>query len=256
MGVFGILFLNPFMNHALKEIEQALRPLVKKDPEYKRFRELCTQYPCYGIRLPQLRERFKQGFSFSSLPHKEQVPIWNYIWKQSKHHEAMTFPLFYFESRKKKNDISDWKILKTWIEQIDGWEHGDRLAGIYSYLFECFPEQLFPTFIQCNKAKNPCKRRNSLLPLIFYASSKRSYPPVQMILSLVKPLILDKDPYVQKAVGWTLRECHTLYPKPTFSFLKNHLLQLSASSYSYATERLTKPEKILLQTKRKEKTRS
>lgn len=241
------------MQNYLQEIEQALKPLVKNDPDYKRFRELCTHYSCFGIRLPQLRSLFKKGFSFSHLSHEEQVPLWNSIWKQSKQHESMTLPLFYFEARKRKNNLSDWKLLKTWIEQIDGWEHGDRLAGIYAHLFERYPEKIYPTLVKWQSSKNPWKRRNAILTLIYYASPKRSYPSVEKILPLLKPLLSDKNPYVQKAVGWTLRECGTLYPKPTFAFLLFHIQELSATAYSYATERLTFLEKQHLQTKRKEK---
>ena len=249
-----LMMILQIMKHYLKEIEHALKPFAIKKSDYKRFRELCTNYPCFGIRLPQLREILKKGFSFSQLPHEEQVKIWDCIWKHSDNHEVMQFPLFYFEARKKRNDLKDWKIVKTWINRIDGWEHGDRLASIYTHLFEKYPEKIYPTLIAWHKAKNPWKRRNAILTLIYYASPKRSYPPVTKILPLVKPLISDKNPYIQKAVGWTLRECHTLYPKETYQFLTDHITKLAATSFSYATERLSKKEKDLLKKKRNKKT--
>jgi 3-methyladenine DNA glycosylase AlkD len=247
------------MQHHLKEIEQKLNPYAAKvDKPYADFRKLCTNYDVSGIRLPQLREVFQEGFSFSDLPHDEQVPIWDYVWKHSNNHEVMQMPLFYFEARAKKNlnTLKDWKALKTWIDQIDGWEHGDRLAAIYAVLYEYNRDALYPVWQKWNKNKNPWKRRNGLLALIYYASPKRTYPPLTKVLPLVKPLITDPDPYIQKAVGWTLRECYKLYPQKTYQFLTKEILNLSATAFSYSTEKLTGEEKQILKQRRKSKKRS
>jgi 3-methyladenine DNA glycosylase AlkD len=244
------------MQKYIKEIEQKLAPCAKTaDKPYADFRKLCTNYEVFGIRLPQLREVFLAGFSFSHLPHEKQVPIWDYIWKHSNSHEVMQMPLFYFEARarKNKNTLKDWTVLKTWIDRIDGWEHGDRLAAIYSILYEHNRNALYPVWQKWNKSKNPWKRRNGLLALIYYASPKRTYPPLSKVLPLIKPLIADPDPYIQKAVGWTLRECYKLYPKKTYQFLNQEILNLSATAFSYSTERLTKAEKERLKEKRKKR---
>jgi 3-methyladenine DNA glycosylase AlkD len=244
------------MQKYLKEIEQKLIPYAAKaDKPYADFRRLCTNYDVYGIRLPQLREVFGKGFLFSHLPHDEQIIIWNFIWKQSKNHEVMQMSLFYFEARARKNlnTLKDWSVLKTWIDKIDGWEHGDRLAAIYSILYEHNREALYPVWQKWNKSKNPWKRRNGLLALIYYASPKRTYPPVSKVLPHIKSLIADPDPYIQKAVGWTLRECYKLYPAKTYTFLTKEILNLSATAFSYGTERLTKEEKEKLKEKRKQR---
>ena len=244
------------MKKYLQEIEQQLAPFARKaDKPYKDFRQLCTNYAVYGIRLPELREVYQKGFSFSALTHNEQSKIWDYVWKHSNNHEVMQMPLLYFEARakKNKNTLQDWKVLRTWIDRIDGWEHGDRLAAIYTILYEHNRNTLYPIWQKWNKSKNLWKRRNGLLALIYYASPKRTYPPITKVLPLVKPLIADPDPYIQKAVGWTLRECYKLYPKKTYAFLDKEILNLSATAFSYGTEKLTKEEKTQLKEKRKKK---
>ncbi len=237
-------------NNFLQEILDTLKPLADPDTSYHAFRKKCTRYSCWGIRLPYLRAIYKKGFSFSHKSHEAQSKIWNSIWRKSPIHEVMHLPLFYFEERKHKLTPKDWKLLTTWISRIDGWEHSDMLSKIYSFLLERFPKLVYPTLKQWNHSPNPWKRRNSIVPLILYASPKRTYLPASHILPLVKSLLKDTDPYVQKAVGWTLRECHTLYPKETLTFFHTHTRTLSAIAFSYATERLTPSEKQSLKQKR------
>jgi len=239
-----------FKKTPLKEVLNALKPLAKPDTDYNAFRKKCTHYPSWGIRLPDLRAVYEKGFSFSHEPHEVQSKIWNNIWREAPVHEAMHLPLFYFEERKDKLTPKDWMLLKTWISRIDGWEHSDMLSKIYSFLLERFPKLVYPTLKTWNHSPNPWKRRNSIVPLILYASKKRTYLPASHILPLVKSLLKDPDPYIQKAVGWTLRECHTVYPKETLKFLEAHIHTLSATSFSYATERLAATEKQSLKQKR------
>jgi 3-methyladenine DNA glycosylase AlkD len=238
------------MPSPLQEVLKALKPFANPSSPYNAFRQKCTRYPSWGIRLPDLRALYKKGFSFSCTSHKEQAALWNTIWKTAHVHEVLSLALFYFEEHKKALTSHDWNILKTWISRIDGWEHSDALSKIYSFLLERFPHLVYPTLKQWNTSPNSWKRRNSLVPLIFYASSKRKYLPPSRILPLVKSLLKDTDSYVQKAVGWTLRECHTLYPKETLLFLHSHIRILSATAFSYATERLTPREKQSLKQKR------
>jgi 3-methyladenine DNA glycosylase AlkD len=78
---------------------------------------------------------------------------------------------------------------------------------------------------------------------IYYASKKRTPPPLKTVLSLITPLLGDKDLYVQKGVGWQLREAYKLWPRPTLAFIESHILELPAITFSYATERLSSQNK-------------
>lgn len=234
------------MQNHLLEVEQKLKHHKIHDPEYKAFREKTTNMKVLGHRLPVMQKLVKDGFSFYSKTEEEILKIWNFIWKNHDIHEMLYLPLFYYRNNKNKLSLDHWKVMKNWINKIENWEHGDSIAGIYSYFYEMYPDKIYPTLKQWNKSKNPWKQRISILSLIFYASKNRKAPPLSKVLPLVEPLIGHKDKYVNKAVGWTLRECYKLYPKPTFAFIKKHIKKLSASSFSYATEKVTKKEKAEL----------
>lgn len=234
------------MRNAIQEIEAVLRPLgnekrKKIDEWYEK-----SSFEHLGIPVPIQRAVSKRGFSFSHLPHEEQRRIWDHVWKHSNVKEAMRQALFYFARHKKHLTPADWRILKTWVERIDSWPHSDYLSDLYSHLLERHPKLIYPTLKAWNKSGNPWKRRTSVVSLIYYMTPKRKAPAVGKILPLVKNLLHDADDYVRKGVGWTLRECGHIYPEETWRFLKEHAQDLSAVSFSYATERLPKSKKAEL----------
>ncbi|MBU1705375.1 DNA alkylation repair protein, partial [Patescibacteria group bacterium] len=197
------------------------------------------------------RQAFKHGFSFSHLPHEQQAKIWDYIWQHSKNFEVMKQPLFYFESRIKQNDLSDWKILKTWVNKIENWEHADNYCKIISDLHERYQAKIYPTLKLWNKSKHLWTRRASIVSLFLYSTCRLKQPQFKKVIALIEPLISSDHHYLHKAVGWTLRECHNVYPKQTYQFLEKHIKDLAPATFSYATEKFSPAQKTKLKAIRK-----
>ena len=68
---------------------------------------------------------------------------------------------------------------------------------------------------------------------------------------MVKPLLKDSHVYVQKGVGWTLREMGNVYPAQTKKFVKQNCLKLSSIAFTTATEKWAEKEKAPLKQARK-----
>lgn len=205
-----------------------------------------------GLRVPHLREVFKSGFSFSHHEQKQVAEAWNYVWKNSDCYEVMSLALaWYYQPKQKPFLKSAWPELKTWSVRIDNWAHADTLCGIYSRILEEDPKTVYPVLLEWNNSKNPWLRRMSLVSLIFYSSAREKYLPAQKILKLVQNRLTDEDYYVQKGVGWTLREAHNVYPKETMAFIEKHIRQLSAIAFSAATEKVSVKQKTFLKKLRK-----
>ena len=239
------------MDKYLKEVEKVLKKTATHDPDYANFRSKCTNHKVLGHRLPVLHELDRKGFSFYKLPKQEVLSAWTHIWNSSKYHEAMYLPLFYYRRHLKDLDKKTWQVMKTWIDRVENWEHADALCALYSVMLERFPKLVEPTLRKWNRSKNPWKKRASVVSTIYYASKNRKAPPLKLVLELAQPLIEHKDPYVQKGVGWQLREAYKLHPKQTLAFLKKHNTRLPATVFSYATEKLDKKTKTQMKTKRK-----
>jgi 3-methyladenine DNA glycosylase AlkD len=239
------------MNKHLLEVEKALKTTVIDDPAYANFRSKCTNLKVLGHRLPLMHEIEEDGFSFYKLSKQDILKTWTYIWNNSEYLEPMYLPLFYYRRHLNDLDKKAWKTLKAWVNRVENWEHADALCALYSVLLERFPKLIEPTLRTWNKSKNPWKMRCSIVSTIYYASKNRKAPPLKLVFELATPLIKHKDPYIQKGVGWQLREAYKLDPKRTLAFINKHLLDLPATAFSYATERVPKDEKAKMKAKRK-----
>ena len=235
---------------SLEETERVLKAHYIFDPAYKAFREKTTNLHVLGLRLPVIQKIEQAGFSFYPKKDEETLKEWDMIWNRSQIHEAMSLPLLYYRRHKQELSPVHWKTMRTWIKRVENWEHADSLCYLYSLLYEKYPDLVEPTFKQWNRSKNPWKRRASVVSTIYYVRKNRKAPPIKIVLSLIEPLIQDKNPYVQKAIGWQMREAYKLWPEEILLFLKKHLLDLPAITFSYATEKLSKKEKKIFKRKR------
>ncbi|MCR4313914.1 MAG: DNA alkylation repair protein [Candidatus Uhrbacteria bacterium] len=228
----------------LIEIESRVRALPI-DPTYKTFSEPVakTRLPYLAIRLPDLQRLIRDGFSFYDKSDKEILRIWGQVWNRAFLHETMTLPLLYYRWKSSTLTPAHFKTFKSWMDKIENWAHADQLCQLFSILYERYPKLVEPTLKQWNRSKNPWKRRASVVSTIYYANKKRMPPSRQTVLALVKPLLRDMDPYVQKGVGWQLREAYNLWPREILQFFESHVLELPAITFSYATEKLTKKDK-------------
>ncbi len=68
---------------------------------------------------------------------------------------------------------------------------------------------------------------------------------------MVQPLLKDENYFVQKGIGWTLREMWNVYPTETLAFLKAHITDITATAFTAAIEKLDVTEKQQLKEMRK-----
>ncbi len=203
----------------------------------------------FHIRVPAIRQLVKQGYGFFDLQAVEVISHWNYIWKNSQWYEVAHQALYYYQH--KFISKAEFNKIKSWVSRCDCWEHSDDLSKIYAQIVEDNPDWILPLYEKWNRAGSPWKRRQSIVGLIEYASKRKTILPFNKLIRFVEPLLDDNDYYVQKGVGWTLREIFNVYPAETTIFLTSHVKLLSPIAFSSATEKLSKESKALLKVKRK-----
>ena len=103
-----------------------------------------------------------------------------------------------------------------------------------------------PTLRRWNRAKNPWMRRQSVVALIEYADRRAHFLPFEFMIRQVEALLDDDDYYVQKGVGWTIREIGHAYPEPTWQFLVQHAARLAPQAWTGATKKLDPDRKAAL----------
>ena len=126
---------------------------------------------------------------------------------------------------------------------MNDWGYCDALAKINTKVLETYPTEVYRQLATWNKDKNLWKRRQSVVSLLYFSRTKKDYLPFSKIAALVEPLLSDKEYYVQKGVGWALREMHTVYPKETMPFIQKHIKSISAIAFTIAIEKMSVAEK-------------
>jgi len=227
---------------ALKQVESALTEMSGFKPKKDFFR--------HSLSVPSVRKHLKAGFSFTadSSPAKD-LQNWDYIWKNAKSFDAMSMALYFYQHRSLTK--KEYLKIKTWINRCTCWEHSDDLSKIYAQVVEEHPEWIVKDLRTWNKSKFLWKRRQSVVSLLEYASKRNRTLPFDELISFVKNLLLDEEYYVQKGLGWTLREIYNVYPAKTLKFINNNLALIAPTAYSAATEKIEKPVKRELNQKRK-----
>ncbi|MEI8027967.1 MAG: DNA alkylation repair protein [Pseudomonadota bacterium] len=205
-----------------------------------------------GLRMPDLHTSLKNGFSFSHLESREVAKIWEQVWSHSDCFEVMTAALLWFHHPKQRLELRQyWPILKKMSGKVDNWAHADGLSGIYAHILEDDSKNVLPVFEKWNQSKKPWLRRLSIVSLFYYSSHRERYLPVKKVLSLVKTQLQFDHYYVQKGVGWVLRESYNVYPKETFAFISEHIHILSAHAFSTSIEKMSVSQRQILKEKRR-----
>ena len=191
----------------------------------------------YGeITVPTTRKIFRSGFSFTTKDHGE-FRIWHYIYQKSEVFEAKSMALMHFRALPNDLLLEDVKLLGSLVDHVDNWAHSDELSHIYARLLEHSPKKVWPLLKKWNKSKNLWHRRQSVVGMLNYARQRKKTPPVKDMLKMIEPLLHDESFYVQRGVGWSLREVYNVDPKAQVAFVKKHLHKISSIAWAAAAER-------------------
>lgn len=241
------------MNFAQYEAEvyAKLKPLG--DPSRSAFTKnyMKSQLEFLTIKVPVMRQIAREGFSFYDRSPEEILAIWNAVWFSSSCFEVMCIPLFYYDRQGRKISPATWPTLSTWSKHIENWAHSDSLASIYSYLLAQNFDEVYKVLQEWNKAENQWLRRLSMVSLIHYSGKKAVFLPLDKVLPMLENCLDDERPYVQKAIGWVLREANYVYHTEISAFIEQHLADLRGIAFGAATERFSATERSILIERRK-----
>jgi len=238
--------------HALQSAKAADK--VSGIQDLKKY--IGTAYDFIGLSVPLQRAVFKKGFSFSKLPLPEQLQIWNELWLHSDNYEILSQCLYFTEYNRTRLDaLQLWKVVRGWVKKIDNWAHSDGLSDVYAHLLECLPKEVYQQYVRWNHAANPWERRQSLVGMLLYSKKRVHLLPADQMLPLVANLLQDEHYFVQKGLGWTLREIGNVYPQEALDFLRRHVGDISSVAFTAAIEKLDPVQKDLLKQQRKARRR-
>lgn len=244
-------------NKYTKEVEDSLSHLsLKHDKEKaeKLKRYLGTHLTVYGLDSKTQIELCKKGYTFYSDNKEVVFSSYHDVYHASQSHEGKNQAFIYLDKNFKHISVkTQLELLPTWVEKVDNWAHSDYLSKFLTRLVENNETQkaMLTKVKLWNKSDNLWERRQSLVALYYYARTKKEFVPFELSTKLISNLIDDKEYYVQKAVGWTLRESYNVYPKQTYKFIEENIKWIKPAAFTTCLEKMSDKQKLVLKQKRK-----
>jgi len=203
--------------------------------------------------VPTHRKASKHIYSFSESDFEQQLAIWDEIWRNSDDFWVKVHAFFFLERNMNKPVALQamWPVIVKWQDQVDDWPLCDALSKVYTKVLAAAPAKVYAQLKKWNNDQDPWKRRQSVVSLLYYSRTKKTYLPFGKIEKLITALLRDKEYYVQKGVGWTLREMYTVYPERTFPYLTEHVKSISSIAFTIAIEKMSLQKRAELKALRK-----
>ena len=245
------------INKYTKEVEDTLNRLsIKNDKEKaaKLKKYIGTNLNVLGMVSKAQVDAHKKGFSFYYEQKEQTFLVYHEIYTQSNIFEVKNLAFIFLDKHHKHIPLkTQLKHLPQWVKQVDNWVHSDSLSKFISRLIEdkSTQQEILATIKKWNFSKNLWERRQSLVALYYYARTKKEHVSFELTEQLVSRLLKDKEYFVQKAVGWTLRESYNVYPKQTYQFIEENIKHISPTAFTTCLEKMTEKQKLTLKQKRK-----
>jgi 3-methyladenine DNA glycosylase AlkD len=137
------------------------------------------------------------------------------------------------------------------VNRIDNWAHSDGLSNYYSKMFLAFPQEVYSKLLSWSDSDNSWERRQSVVVIAYIMRNKKPLLTFEESIESIEKLLMDKEYFVQKGIGWALRETGRHYPSEQLNFLYQKATQLSSTAFATATEKIDPLEKGNLKVLRK-----
>lgn len=223
------------IEQSLKEIAAQLRQHRASNPFD--FDIYNTSLEVWHVPMPLQRRCFRAGYSFAGRPERDQERIWIANWEQSRVLELRMQSLLYFEAMPVVQLAARWRRMRQLAAGLENWAESDLLSGLIAKVREHDADSVMPVLYQWNTSKQFWLRRQSLVSLFYYQRQRKLHPMASDVFALLTPLLGDREHYVQKGVGWTLREAMQVYPEQTLAFVEQHCEVLSSVAFTTVMEK-------------------
>jgi 3-methyladenine DNA glycosylase AlkD len=194
--------------------------------------------PYYGVSSPQIDVICKRVFAEHSL---DSCREWSAailgLWRGARYREER-YAAIRLISLKRHRECWTPELMPVLEEMIvDGawWDYVDAVAHVVGELLRSHPKQMKPLMREWSRDENTWKRRVSIICQI---SFKRD-TDLELLYANIEPNLADKNFFIRKAIGWSLRAYAWTNPKEVARYVREHEAQLSGLSRREALKNIS-----------------
>ncbi|PIC63837.1 DNA alkylation repair protein [Sporosarcina sp. P13] len=214
------------MNDSLKPYIQELVHIFSEhaDEDYAVWSKnyVRNQFDFLGIRTPIRRKLIKQFIKENGLPQNDKLKDIIFSLWDLPEREYQKAALDILEHTKKNLTTDDMSWLSTLIVKKSWWETVDVLSpNIFGYMFLTNPETIPIYADKWIESENIWLQRSAILYQLKY---KEKTDEERLFRYILRRASSDEF-FVQKAIGWVLREYAKTQPNHVKNFVNQHSLK-------------------------------
>ncbi len=210
----------------IKELSEAFELVADKEHALRAAAYMKNNFIFFGIYTNRRREISNTIIKhFNYFSEKNLVSLVKELYKQPKREfQYVAIELIAFHKKywtKETIDLAEFCLIhKSW------WDSVDHIASlILGPYFKKFPEQIMPFTKAWNESENFWLQRSSIM----FQKSYKQETDTELVSKYILNVKENKEFFVQKAIGWALREYGRTNPSWVKKFVeKNNLTGLSA----------------------------
>jgi 3-methyladenine DNA glycosylase AlkD len=194
------------------------------DAEYAEWSKnyMRNQFEFLGIRAPIRQKLTKQFFKEQGVPSHDQLEkVVQILWNMPER-EYQKSALDLLEKSKKSLCSTDLTWLEALLVSKSWWDTIDVLSPhIMGHLFQTYPE-LIPQYAdRWIESENFWLQRSAILYQLYYKSNTDE----ERLFCYILKRVDSQEFFVQKAIGWALRQYGKTNPESVKTFVAQHELK-------------------------------
>lgn len=200
----------------------------KKAPAMQAY--MKSTMPYLGVQTVALRKVCKEFFGdadFANAKTWERLVL--ELWSRAKYREERYAAIHVLEDKRALafQKPTSMKLYEKLIVEGAWWDYVDVIASHrVGYLLATFPNPMRRKLLTWSKGTNLWKRRTAILAQLSF----KDRTDLNFLYSCIAPSLGSKEFFLQKAIGWALRQYAWTDPKEVRRYVKEQGLRLSPLS--------------------------
>jgi len=214
--------MNASIDYILSELSSSFEENSNDDNAIKMEAYLKGQFKLYGIKAPLRKAILKPFYPEVKLLNRDDFKVLiNKLWDED-HRDHQYAAMEFLQKNKKKLDANDVPFIERFIVTKSWWDSVDMLAShMVGHLFRSNMDLRNKWIEKWMLSDNIWLQRTCLIFQLKYHK--------ETDLDLLKSLILELKPinefFIQKGIGWALRDHSKEHPQVVMDFIKKNKIE-------------------------------
>jgi 3-methyladenine DNA glycosylase AlkD len=200
----------------------------KKAPAMQAY--MKSAMPYLGIQTPELRAIFSRLFAAHPI---ETAADWQgaclRIWREAQFREERyaAIALAGFRLYRPFQTLETLVMYEEMIVSGAWWDFVDAIASKrLGALLSAYPGRMRKTMLKWSRCGNLWKRRSAIICQLGF----KLETDLELLYACIEPSLSSKEFFLQKAIGWALRQYAWTDPREIARYVREHVDELSALS--------------------------